>query len=261
MKLGTIGYNYSHEDTFMMDRPDGIGCGVMLLVKTPARFNISHINYDIRQKSIVILSPEAPHYYRALEGVYTDDWMYFTWEDGDYDMFKELGIPLDMPIPLKNPDELSFLYKSIAYEHYSNGAFHDEICANYLQILLYKLAWNAGNMKNVGRPLSKKNTDALMHIRNKIFDFPEEIRDVGYYADSLNMSMSGFQHAYKKLFGVSLMTDINNSRFGFAKQLLLATDMHLKEIADKCGYESEYSFMRQFKKMFGKTPTEFRRQI
>ena len=69
MKLGTIGYNYSHEDTFMMDRPDGIGCGVMLLVKTPARFNISHINYDIRQKSIVILSPDAPHYYRALEGV------------------------------------------------------------------------------------------------------------------------------------------------------------------------------------------------
>lgn len=261
MKLGTIGYNYSHEETYMMDRPEGTGCGVMLLVKTPTRFFISGEIYEVMQKSIVIFSPETPYYYRAIEGVYTDDWMYFTWEDDDFEMFEKMAIPLNKPIALKSPDELSQLYKQIAYEHYSNGEFHEEINEHYLKILLYKISWNAKNMDSSGRPMSKKNADGLMHMRNKIFDFPEEIMDAQYYADALGMSMSGFQHAYKRLFGVNLMTDINNSRFGFAKQLLLATDMPLKEIAFRCGYESEYSFMRQFKKMFGQTPTEFRRQI
>lgn len=261
MKLGTIGYNYSHEDTFLMDRPEGTGCGVMLLVKTPTRFNISGVTHEVRQKSIVIFSPETPYYYRAIEGVYTDDWMYFTWEDDDYARFAELSIPLNVPIPLKNPEEISQLYKNIAYEHYSRGEYSDEINDNYLKIMLYKISWNAQDVDESKKVLFKKNISGLMHIRTKIYDYPEEIENASYYAEALGMSMSGFQHAYKRMFGVNLMTDINNSRFGFAKQLLLATDLPLKDISARCGYESEYSFMRQFKLMFGQTPTEFRKQI
>ena len=31
MKLGTIGYYYSHNSDFVMDRPNGPGCWLMLI--------------------------------------------------------------------------------------------------------------------------------------------------------------------------------------------------------------------------------------
>lgn len=38
MDIGTIGYNYSHGSDFVMDRPNGVGCWLMLIIKTPASF-------------------------------------------------------------------------------------------------------------------------------------------------------------------------------------------------------------------------------
>ena len=87
---------------------------------------------------------------------------------------------------------------------------------------------------------------------------PEEIADVSQLAEESGMSRSGFQHTYKRIFGVSVRTDIINARMERAKSLLLSTDLPVREIAYKCGYSSEYSFMRQLKNHFGKTPTQFR---
>ena len=73
MKLGTIGYNYSHEDTFLMDRPEGTGCGVMLLVKTPTRFNISislslsAINPRLIKRSACLSNVRCSFVYSAIE--------------------------------------------------------------------------------------------------------------------------------------------------------------------------------------------------
>ena len=40
-----------------------------------------------------------------------------------------------------------------------------------------------------------------------------------------------------------------------------AINLTVKEIAYKCGYSSEYSFMHQLKNHFGKTPTGFQKMI
>ena len=57
MKLGTIGYNYSHDADFVMDRPNGPGCWLMLIIKTPALFELNGISYSVRANSFVIISP------------------------------------------------------------------------------------------------------------------------------------------------------------------------------------------------------------
>jgi YesN/AraC family two-component response regulator len=44
-----------------------------------------------------------------------------------------------------------------------------------------------------------------------------------------------------------------------AKNLLLNTGYNINQISDKLGYENPESFIRQFKKITKKTPTEFRR--
>lgn len=49
-----------------------------------------------------------------------------------------------------------------------------------------------------------------------------------------------------------------NLRMEQAKELLKNTDMRIKEISLKIGYEDDRVFMRRFKKYTGMTPGEYR---
>jgi AraC family transcriptional regulator of arabinose operon len=48
------------------------------------------------------------------------------------------------------------------------------------------------------------------------------------------------------------------SRIEYAKYLLSTTDITVNKISEMCGFSSEIRFMRQFKKEFVLTPTEYR---
>lgn len=101
----------------------------------------------------------------------------------------------------------------------------------------------------------------MTQLRTVIHTDPERVMTIDDMAASVNMSRSGFQHLYKKMFGVSVMDDVISGRVERAKRLLSSTDLTVAEIASKCGYTTEYNFMRQFKSRTGKTPTEYRKQI
>ena len=46
-----------------------------------------------------------------------------------------------------------------------------------------------------------------------------------------------------------------------AKQLLSCTRLSVSEIAARCGYGTSSHFMRQFREMCGKTPSEYRKTL
>ena len=103
--------------------------------------------------------------------------------------------------------------------------------------------------------------DVMFHMRNLIYGEPEKNYDVNTLAEGAVMSRSGFQHLYKKIFGVSVIEDVVESRIIRAKNLLRATNLSVKEIGEKSGYTNAYSFMRQFKERVGMTPTQYRNCI
>ena len=78
-------------------------------------------------------------------------------------------------------------------------------------------------------------------------------------AEFIGLSRSELQHLYKKNFGVTLMEDVISGRMEKAKALLARSKLTIAEIAAKCGYKTEFHFMRQFKQKTGFTPSEFRR--
>lgn len=257
MKIGAIGYNYQHRESFVMERPNGTGCRLLLIIKEPSVFVINGMEYHVKQHSFVLFSSSTPYRYHGENEVYTDDWIYFNPEPEDEDKLKELGIPSDEVVFLGNTDELSQIIHFMTYEHYSAEPGHDEIEQLYFEILLRKLGRLISTKPAYSQVVAKKN-DRFVQLRSKIYSMPEEISSISQLATELGMSRSGFQHTYKRIFGVSAQTDIISARMERAKELLISTDLPVREIAYKCGYFSEYSFMRQFKVHFGKTPTQFR---
>ena len=261
MNVGAIGYNYTHDADFVMSRPDGNGCWLMLFVKENSLFEIGGSHYKVKKNSVVIFSPETPCSYGGDGGKYTDDWLFFTLCDGERELISALGIPINEPFYLGRLDELSQLMRTMSFEHCSPDPHRAEIERCYAEILLYKLS---DLIRSEYQPRSQELADKnyrFVHIRDSIYANPETIPDVNTLAAYTNMSRSGFQHLYRKIFGINVKHDIMCSRMNHAKRLLSSTTLNVREIAERCGYSSEYSFMRLFREKTGKTPTQYRKNL
>lgn len=260
MEIGAIGYNYRHEESFVMDRPDGTGCYLLLLIKEPSVFIIRDVEYKVSKNSMVLFSPDTPYRYYGDGGTYTDDWMYFNVTSEEGKLLKDSKL-CDTVYPVVNMEELSQIMRFMAFEFHSQDPYHGEIVKNYTEIFFYKLYRMLMMSSTIHSQALLERYDHMFHMRNLLYSEPEAKLDVNALAERSGMSRSGFQHLYKKIFGVSVMDDIIEGRIARAKNLLRATNRSVKEIAVKSGYANEYSFMRQFKERVGMTPTQYRNCI
>ncbi len=81
---------------------------------------------------------------------------------------------------------------------------------------------------------------------------------VARMADELHFSVGYFGDLIKKETGQTAQQYIQNKLINLAKEALLGTDLPVSEIALNLGFEYPQHFTRMFKKVTGKSPSEFR---
>ena len=79
-------------------------------------------------------------------------------------------------------------------------------------------------------------------------------------ADEIHINMDYMSHQFHKKAGISLSNYIIEERMHEAKKLLVTTDYSLQQISDKTGFSNISYFHRQFKKLSGVTPQQYRNQ-
>ena len=65
---------------------------------------------------------------------------------------------------------------------------------------------------------------------------------------------------FRRQFGSSPVTYLNNLRIQHACRYLLATDYSISELAYRCGFYDPRYFNRLFRNLIGVTPKEYRQQ-
>lgn len=95
-------------------------------------------------------------------------------------------------------------------------------------------------------------------LRQSIFREPQMEWDAQESCQSFHLSYGHFRATYKELFGISYHQDLIRARISLAKHLLLTTALGLQNIAYQCGYEDDKYFLRQFRKLTGMTPNQYR---
>jgi AraC-like DNA-binding protein len=78
-------------------------------------------------------------------------------------------------------------------------------------------------------------------------------------AQAVGMSRANLASRFKEVLGVSPMAHLTSWRMQQARELLIATDTALIEIAELAGYGSESAFSRAFRREFAHSPGWFRR--
>ncbi len=84
---------------------------------------------------------------------------------------------------------------------------------------------------------------------------------IGEAAKIAHMSEGAFSRFFRSHIGKTFPTFLNDLRIGRACRLLAETDMNVTEIALACGYQNMSNFNRQFLRIRGESPSEFRRRI
>ena len=97
---------------------------------------------------------------------------------------------------------------------------------------------------------------ALFYI-NEHFNEPISVEDV---AQKANMSISSFSRAFKKASGQNFKDYLNTVRTNMAKELLLNTELPVREVAVRVGYNNISHFIATYKRYKGKTPLEERKK-
>jgi YesN/AraC family two-component response regulator len=82
--------------------------------------------------------------------------------------------------------------------------------------------------------------------------------NVKIIADHFSMTPAYLSQKFKQRYVVSILDYIVRVRIESAQELLISSKESIEHIFTKCGYISETTFMRQFKKITGVTPGKFR---
>ncbi len=87
---------------------------------------------------------------------------------------------------------------------------------------------------------------------------PSRALSLGEMAESVNLSPPYFCYLFKSITGVPPARYLKSLRMQRAATLLTTTFLSVKEIVRRVGCTDESHFVRDFKRIYGVTPSEYR---
>lgn len=80
-------------------------------------------------------------------------------------------------------------------------------------------------------------------------------------AASIHLSYSYFAKLFRAVMGKTFKEYLTGVRLAKAHNILVSTDLPITDVAASCGYSNLSYFISEYKKMYGKTPREARKDI
>lgn len=100
----------------------------------------------------------------------------------------------------------------------------------------------------------------IFDLQNNLLEHLDHDWSVKEMAEKAGLSISYFPTVFKSEIGVSPGAYLKEVRLQEAKHLLETAHDHVSQIGRQVGMPNESHFTRDFKKRYGLTPTEYRRQ-
>lgn len=131
------------------------------------------------------------------------------------------------------------------------------ILGSKFQSLLLSLALQTSEEKSTG-PKHRKSDDTLDAVKERLdqeFTKPFVVADL---ARESGLSGHYFSARFQERFGVTVNTYLLNLRLEMARYLLISTNLPVKEVAYECGIQNPNYFNKQFRRLAGCSPSDYR---
>ncbi|MBP3886217.1 MAG: helix-turn-helix transcriptional regulator [Cellulosilyticum sp.] len=162
-------------------------------------------------------------------------------------------------IDVKESETMMYLIKGIVSEAIHKKEFYSESIKGITLALLLELVRMNENEAIKNKVRTKNNMQierALTYVAEKYAE-PLKIEEL---ADECHMSEPHFRRLFGEYMNMSPLEYINLIRIQKACELIKKTNDSMRNIAIKVGYPTPCTFDRNFKKIVGMPPNEWRRQ-
>lgn len=259
MKIRNIGINTRHGSSFDDIHLNRAGFWLFSVFKSRGIYIVDGVTYEITPPSYALVRPDADVTLRPLakEEVVVS-WITCDIDEEEAEILTKCGVLINAPVPINSVTEADELFAIANYEHYLNDSVHIQLESHMLAVIMLMLVRQMKNRED-SYGINRSRLELLNQLRVDIYNNPGIERSVDSMAEQIGVSRSGFQHMYKKVFGIPVSADVINARVSLAKLLLANTKCTQREIAERCGYATVFYFMRQFKEATGMTPGDYRK--
>ncbi|MBQ7076227.1 MAG: helix-turn-helix transcriptional regulator [Clostridia bacterium] len=207
--------------------------------------------------SVVLFRPFEPQNYYYLEKDNSISHFVHFSGVGCETILKRLGIYDLKVFMMGQSSHFKEISSRMAQEFAMRKPMYKDWCAAYFyQLLSITARKYALRQSNVNRKSEIRINEACRIIYENIQEPPtaEEL------AKEFSLSISRFLHLFREVSGQSYTEFLTSLRMEKARDILLSTNMSVKDIAEYVGIYDQNYFSRCFRKNVGMSPSEYRKQ-
>lgn len=159
-----------------------------------------------------------------------------------------------------NPDQVEtfrWIYFQLTTERHSGMAHEDAVTGHWLSLLLL-------NVQRWTRRAGGPEISSLVKASPEVRRLWETIQDAISHPKRASADITGLpnydsvRHAFRRTFGCSPREMLLRLRMEQARNLLLESNLSIKEISERLGYARQHDFYRAFRQRVGCSPSAWR---
>ena len=251
LSVNCCGYQKMVTQDFSISRPEGrLDYQLIYMLEGEGTFLVDGEYRKLNAGNLILYKPGEPQVYsychKDMPQIY---WIHFTGNEVEQ-LLEQFQI------------STGFVGKSRAV-----NALFDEIILeftlkkeNFAQVVvccMYKLLAIFQRTKDERLSPSRHSLpiDELVIELNQSYQKPWTIKSM---ADFCLLSEGCFSHYFKEYMHIPPLQYLTNVRIAKAEDLLINSDLSISNIASKTGYDNPLYFSRVFRRVLGKSPSEYR---
>lgn len=217
-------------------------------------FETKEGNYPVKAGAVIIVFPGMWHRYRPSKVGWHEHYIGFNGVFANHLFDNEFFAGRNPVFQIGFNERLleSFLevFDLVAMEK----AGYQQICSGLVIYILSTIISIKKNENFDGKQIEKTIQKACLIIRESI----DQNMNMKRLSSDLEIDYSVFRKMFKKYTGISPGQYHLSLRIRQAKELLISSDLSIKEISYRLGFESIFYFSRVFKSKTGINPTEYK---
>lgn len=232
-------------------------CEILFVSKGSGSIEIGELNETISAGDIVVVEPAIRHSEKSS----SDDpfeLLFFA-----FDNFKAPGLQVnhilrdgERPIIESGAYRLQFehYFSQLVAETRTEALFSESIAESLANVIILLIT----RMAAANAPCSVDLSFECRQLKEYLDEHYMNDVTLESLSSSIFVSKFHLSREFKKEVGISPIKYVISKRVNEASRLLLETNLPIKDIAIQVGYPNSAYFSQTFKRVTGKTPSEFR---
>jgi AraC-like DNA-binding protein len=225
---------------------------------------ISERTHRVRQGSVCLMYLQKPVRYGVNADATPENWWILFGGRDLPALFLTLGADQDPVFTLPDVPRFEQLFGELLTLTRHRPPAHQARSFGLLALMLAELfaARGEADQKQFDLVSSRKErtqlSEPILNAIRRIGRFYNQVLTLHEICDATNLSVYYFVRQFRRETGMSPMRYVTRYRIEKAKEFLQTTAHPVGEIARMVGIPDQYTFAHTFRKLAGKSPTEFR---